>query len=102
MRRAAVEALAHIRDGTPYERKFHSDNFPFEFFAYEHIAEPEDACESIAIPPLPESQARKLRANSDAVSMLKYKKQAEPQEEGRKPRMLSEILTRRCAFPMAG
>lgn len=89
VRRAAAEALEHIRDGTPYESQFHSANFPFQFFAYEHIAEPGDECHAIAIPPLSEKQERKLRATSDGVSKLSYKKQVESAGSAKKPRTVT-------------
>ena len=90
VRRAATEALAHIRDGTPYKAQYHTDNFPFDFFAYEHIAESGDECHAIAIPPLPDAQARKLRATSDGVSNLSYRKRVEPEEPDSKPRTVTE------------
>jgi hypothetical protein len=86
VRRAATEALAHIRDDTPYKSQFHPDNFAFEFFAYEQIADSRDECAAIAIPPLPEMKARTLRATSNGVSKLSYKKQLEPEEPSGKAR----------------
>lgn len=71
VRREASEALSHIRDGSSYESKHHPKNFPFEFFAYQHIAAANETCHAIGIPLLPEAQARKLRASSEEVGKLK-------------------------------
>ena len=68
VRRAATDALRHVRDGTPYESRFHPGNFPFEFFAYEHSGKPEDACARVPLPPLPAAQTRSLRASPDSVT----------------------------------
>lgn len=75
VRAAASRALAHIVDGTPYARKFHPDNFPVEFFAYQSMGDTLQACEKPALAVRPEPADRKLYAESapDALKALAFK-----------------------------
>jgi HEAT repeat protein len=59
VRQAATTALEHIEAGTTYVRRY-SYNFPFEFFAYEHIGEGVRTCPTIPLPLKTEPESKKL------------------------------------------
>jgi HEAT repeat protein len=75
VRAAASRALAHIADRTPYARKFHPNNFPVEFFAYQAMGATLQACKQPALALRTEPADRKLYAESapDALKALAFK-----------------------------
>jgi HEAT repeat protein len=62
VRAAAKSAIEHIEHRTPYERKFHLNNFPLEFFDYQALGHEQDACERPLPRQVAESPQRKLHA----------------------------------------
>lgn len=74
VRESAKRALRHIRKGTAYPLQFHEKNFPFEFFAYQHIDDTSAQCEKFAELPREEPRRSKLyrRTAESALNALSY------------------------------
>lgn len=71
VRQAAGRAVKAIRDGTPYESRFHPSNFPFEFFAYQSMTDGMPACRSPELQAVKEPRERKLHAAADGKRLAK-------------------------------
>lgn len=69
VRRAATKAIEHIQSGTDYESEWHPDNFPFEFFEYEHIGSDEKTCAKPLVSRSDVPRAKKLTMEHDAVKL---------------------------------
>lgn len=71
VRQAAIEALANIEKGTAYANEFHENNFPFEFFAYQHIGGDTSECKKPGLAIAKESRSSKLYKHSDPAKIAK-------------------------------
>ncbi len=60
VRRAAAMAIQHIHQRKAYESRFHPDNFPFEFFDFEHLGRDQASCSKPLLEEKPESKRLKL------------------------------------------
>ena len=69
VRQAAVIALQHLRDRTPYKSKFHENNFPFDFFSFQSIGHDLPTCDKPLVKAKYEPDWQKLHARSDGKKL---------------------------------
>jgi HEAT repeat protein len=91
VRNAAATAIEHIEQRKAYESEFHPNNFPLEFFDFEHIGRGQAICKKPLTKATPESKQQKLYAANASRKLKKlafesvvigYGPAAEPEPTG--------------------